>query len=531
VRRALLKVTPLALLIAGVLAAPAPAALETIVQDDPGLLYRSPAQVTATAQRLKQLGTDRVRITASWSSLTRDAESNTKPAGFDATDPAAYEQARWAQLDNAVRAVRAAGMRVLIDIGFWAPHWATTDPPGPRARTNIDPAAYAEFATAIARRYSGSFVPSADPGPAPPPNEDQSILGQIFGPFTGGGGARAAQADGALPSVDSYALWNEPNIPALLMPQWKGATPVSPDRYRLMVRAAYPAVKAVSRGAQVLIGNTSSTGGRRGSGPVAPLEFLRELACVDSKLRPRKTPECAGFQPVPGDGWAHHPYSQNERPPRRSSPRTERGDLRMADLPVLASTLSRLAKAKRISRSNAAIYLTEFGYETGRIRGRPTISQTTQARWLTWAESIAERVPAVKSFAQFLLRDQPPAPVQVTNSLGRPGGEFFSGLLTADGKDKIAARTFQAGLFAQRSGRKRVRLYGRLRLGPGRKAIVVQRRVGKGPWRTAARVTVDGRASFTRRQGFRRGARYRLRYPGPGGRAATGLAVPVVPAG
>ena len=50
-----------------------------------------------------------------------------------------------------------------------------------------------------------------------------------------------------------------------------------------MLRAGYAAVKAVRRSkkVKVLIGNTSSTGGKRGIGAVAPLEFLRELACVD----------------------------------------------------------------------------------------------------------------------------------------------------------------------------------------------------------------------------------------------------------
>ncbi|HTN25412.1 MAG TPA: hypothetical protein VL120_15590, partial [Solirubrobacteraceae bacterium] len=113
--------------------------LETIMQDDGQLLFSTPAAAQAAITRMAAIGVDRVRITASWSSLTRNPESDTKPANFDAADPAAYEQARWAKLDAAVRAVRAAGMQVLIDIGFWAPHWATHDPPGPRARTNIDP--------------------------------------------------------------------------------------------------------------------------------------------------------------------------------------------------------------------------------------------------------------------------------------------------------------------------------------------------------------------------------------------------------
>ncbi|MBA3327441.1 MAG: hypothetical protein H0T43_03975, partial [Solirubrobacterales bacterium] len=423
---------------------------------------------------------------------------------------------------------------------FWAPHWATDDAPGPRARTDIDPAAYADFAAAVARRYAGDFTPPAPPADAPPPapSQDEELLDSLLGPgspFRGSIGPRraaAAQAPGPLPRVDQFALYNEPNHQALLLPQWSGQTPVSPQRYRQMVQAAYPAVKSVSPGAAVLIGNTSSTGGRRrGAGSVAPLEFVRELACVDSRFRPRTTPECNGFQAVPGDGFAHHPYSQNEKPSRRSSPRTERGDVRIADLPVLAHTLDRLVKLGRLAPGNRAIHLTEFGYETERVPGRPTISQATQARWLTWAEYLADRVPAVRSFAQFLLRDQAKAPQRVSDSTSRPFGEFSTGLLRSDGSEKIAARTFQAGLFAERRRGGRTLLYGRLRLGPGVKTIVVQRRVGRQAWRRVARVRADGRATFTRTVRHRGAARYRLTYPGARGRRAAGLPVTPVLAG
>jgi hypothetical protein len=306
--------------------------LETIIQDDGLLLFRPAAEVQAAVARMKALGIDRVRITANWSTLTRAPESDGKPEGFDAADPGAYEQARWQQLDTAVRAVRAAGMRVVIDIGFWAPHWATSDPPGPRARTNVDPAAYAEFAVAVALRYSGGFAPRPDPSEAPPPPaQDEDVLQMLLQPIVPfplpdpipPAGARAAQAPapsaaGRLPAVDQFILWNEPNHPGLLLPQWKAdrRTPASPAVYRAMVRAAYPAVKGVRRNVKVLIGNTSSTGGTRGAGAVAPLEFLRELACVDARMRPRTSEGCENFTVLPGDGWSHHPYAQNERPSR-----------------------------------------------------------------------------------------------------------------------------------------------------------------------------------------------------------------------
>jgi hypothetical protein len=530
--------------------------LETIMQDDGLLLYRPPAEVQAAAARMKELGADRVRITASWSSLTRAPESDVKPEGFDAADPAAYEQTRWAALDTAIRAIHAVGLDALVDIGFWAPHWATNDPPGPRARTDIDPQAYADFATAIALRYSGAFTPPppAPQAPPPAPTEDASLIGDLIKPLVPfplpipplplpipapKAAARAAQAGAAagpsepLPKVDRFIIWNEPNHQSLLLPQWNtdGKTPASPAVYRAMVRAGYEAVKEVRKSATVLIGNTSSTGGTRGTGPVAPLEFLRDLACVDAKLKPRTTGDCANFTQLPGDGWSHHPYSQNERPSRVSKPKTERDDLRLADLPRLADTLDALVSMGRLAPANRNIYLTEFGYETKGIPGRPRVDERQQARWLTWAEYLADRVPAVRSFAQFLLRDQPPAPERVSQSAGRPYGEYSTGLLNIDGSEKIAAKSFLAGLFAQLRPKGRVLLYGRLRLGAGPKVVVLQRQVKGGPWKRVERLVVDGRASFQRIVKHTPGTVYRLTYPGPKGPRKSSLPLKPVPAG
>jgi hypothetical protein len=559
VRRTLVSLALSWLALAALLAAPAVTAaaaqqrgsargLETIIQDDGLLLFRPAAEARAAVVRMKALGVDRVRITAGWSSLTRDPDSETKPDGFDAADPGAYEQSRWQALDNAVRAVRGAGLQAVIDIGFWAPHWATSDPPGPRARTNIDPQAYAEFAVALALRYSGGFTPPPDPpGAPPPPSQDQDIVQAFLQPLIPfplpdlippvAAGARAAQTDGGaaaagrLPSVDEFIIWNEPNHQGLLLPQWKpDKTPASPAVYRAMVRAAYGAVKTARHRVKVLIGNTSSTGGTRGSGPVPPLEFLRELACVDAAFRPRTTGDCAGFTQVPGDGWAHHPYSQNERPTRVSDPRKEPGDLRLADLPVLAKTLDRLVRMGRLAAADRNIYLTEFGYETGGIPGRPRVTQTMQARWLTWAEYLADRVPTVRAFAQFLLRDQPPAPVRVSASNNRPFGEYSTGLLLAGGGDKVAAQTFVAGLFAQLRPRSRVMLYGRLRLGHGRRTVLLQRRLPRDAWRLVERLRIDGQAAFTRTVPHRPGAQYRLVYTGRDGHRRRGLAIKPVPA-
>jgi hypothetical protein len=329
-------------------------------------------------------------------------------------------------------------------------------------------------------------------------------------------------------------LWNEPNHQGLLLPQWEAdkTTPASPRIYRAMVRAGYAAVKSArrSKAVKVLIGNTSSTGGARGSGPVAPLEFLRRLACVDRSMHPITTGDCANFTMLPGDGWAHHPYSQNERPSRTSRPPLEVDDVRLADLPKLATTLDILVKMGRLAPADRDIYVTEFGYETQPVAGRPTIDELTQARWLTWAEYLADRVPTVRSFAQFLLRDQPPAKERVSASKARPFGQYSTGLLVASGKDKIAAKTFLAGLFAQLRSKGRVLIFGRLRLGPGIKTVTLQRQAPHGAWEKIDTLRLDGRSAFTRTIAHTPGSAYRLGYPALGGRRRSSIAITPAPA-
>ncbi len=514
------------------------AALETLVQDDATLLHRPAAAVTASMERLAALGVDRVRLTANWSVLTRESDAEAPPV-FDQADPAAYEQARWRGLDRAVVAARAAGLEVLLDLGFWAPHWATTDPPGPRARTDVDPVAYAAFVQAALRRYDGGFVPLPEAGPEPAPSQDEAFLEQAFGPI-GGGSPPAGVAGTPLPAVTQFALWNEPNHPSLLLPQWNGkgraARPASPALYRRMLAAAIPAARVVRPDAQLLVGNTSSAAGKPGTGAVPPLRFIRELACVDRRLRPLTTPACRDFTPIEGDGWAHHPYTRNVRPDvtaRRDRP----DDIGIADLAKLTALLDALAAAGRIDRGLRRVHITEFGYETEPIAGRPTLSQLTQARWLTWAERLASATPGVVGFAQFLLRDQPPAPTKVSDSPARAFGQYGTGLDRADGTPKLAAGSFVSGLFAAAAGPRQAELWIRLRLGRGERSVGVEERRGRTWKRVATRpaagaaaersFTMDGRDAATRLVARRAGSRFRLVVTNRDGTLTRGLEIAV----
>ena len=530
------------------------AALETVLQDDAQLLHRPDEQLLRSLRELKLLGVDRLRVTAGWSVLTREPDSETRPA-FDATDPAAYEQDRWRNLDRLVVLAQEHGFKTMIDIAFWAPHWASQDKPGQRGRTEVDPEHFRQFAVAVARRYSGTYVVSRALGGGAEPlavGRDQRFLAENYGTSNPAGttsltdvlGVRSwlapdpaqealettlgADPTRPLPKVDLFTLWNEPNHTGFLRPQWTRQgdrnVPRSPHMYREMVRRAYPSIKGVRPDAAVLIGGTSAEGSHsgRGTGNVPPLRFLRELACVDGRFRPLKRSGCAGFAGVPGDGWAHHPYTMQTPPGARAR---QPDDVPMAELPKLARQIERLIKAGRLAPAVRNLWVTEYGYETNPPVPDGIWSISDQARFLTWAEFLASRVPTNRSYAQFLLRDLPPGAFRVGKSRRRAFGQWQSGLEHADGTPKGSVYSFRAGLFVQRLDGERLRFWGRLRLGDGITTLAIDRRaLGTTRWRTiftagpgdaaADRFTVAGRESFHRFGTAPDGAgyRYRLRY-------------------
>ena len=508
-----------ALLACGAPPAVADNAMETIVQDDTQLLHRSDAEVQASMAQLAQMGVDRVRLTAGWSVIAPEADSPTAPS-FDATDPAAYPPHAWDNLDRAVRDAAAQGLEVDIDVAFWAPLWATADTVAGRTRDSVDPARFADFARAVARRYSGAFRPRDERAlPAPAASADASLLDRIAGIFgrTPAAAAAAPAPIDPLPAVDMFTIWNEPNLGGFLKPQWTRIAgrwqPKSPHLYRRLVAAAYPAIKAIDPRATVLVGGTSSTGSGPGSSSVAPLRFIRELACVDARLRPLTRADCRDFHTVPGDGFAHHPYSLMKSPGQVSS---NPDWATISELPRLTHLLAQLVDRGRLSPALRDVWLTEFGYESNDQVKSKRFSSADQARFLAWSEYLAARTPHVRSFAQFLLRD-----TLTDEAVASPGGRAFgswqSGLLNEDGAAKPAAESFAATLWAQStpSRRRMTRDAGvvmatmsvHLRAARAPTPVQIERQIAPGTW-----VPVPGGAGTTDA-----GGRLLLRVPSPAG--------------
>ena len=491
--------------------APAPAGgatLETIVQDDALFLHAPEDEIRRGLGRARELGMTRVRLTAGWSVIAPEPRSATRPA-FAAEDPAAYPAAHWQNLDRAVRLTHEAGLRPMIDIAFWAPRWATQDPAiaGDRTATQIDPREFARFAQAVATRYAGDWAPAP---PAAAPDGPRDPLAPVLG--DGGDEPPPPATPAPLPGVDLFTIWNEPNHPGFLRPQWvreaDGRWSVrSAEIYREMVRLADPAIRRGAPTARVLVGGTAPSGSSTpGRGGVPPLRFLRELACVDRRLEPVVTGSCAGFVPIPGDGWAHHPYSL------RTAPDVDSRNPDKAPVAAthrLAELLRELVRRGRLAPGVAELWMTEYGYETNAPDPEAPFTLAAQAGLLAWAEQIATSEPAVRSWPQFQLYDRPSAPP-------RPGarvfGDWHTGLYFNDGSPKPAAAVFATPVHVTcEAGRAAV--WGRFRSDSHATVEVETSRDG-GSWRPVARAArrVPARSAVRRTMRHLSGTQYRLRW-------------------
>ncbi len=403
--------------------------IHTVLQDDALSLF-APRGLVPYMEELRWLGVDQLRVSAEWKLEAPDPDARRPPRGFIQSDPRSYTEPAMEMLDRAVQAAAAAGLRVIIDPAFSAPLWATSDPQ-PRAdsgsdwfNTNIDVRKAAAWEQMLARRYSGTYTPAGALTP--------------------------------LPRVATFTLWNEPNNPAFLTPQWNGSTPISADWLRNLAQVAYPAIKRVAPYATVLIGNTSEAGADAdvGGQGVAPLAFIRRLACVTAQLQPVYHGACANFRTVPADGYAQHPYERSAPPWVPSAGAGETDWAQMGDLSRLQALLDRIVSLHRLAPGARNLWLTEQGYATnGELADQPW-TEAQQGPLNAASEYLAWRDPHVVSFSQFLLRDTlTRETLALRMRTGDPhaslAGTWATGLLREDLQPKPALWMFRSPVVAR----------------------------------------------------------------------------------
>jgi hypothetical protein len=348
------------------------------IYDDAQILYGNPDKVFPT---LAQMNTRLIRVNLWWGGP--NGVGRQEPD--DAADPAdsAYQ---WATYDRAVVYAHRFKIDVMLSI-LGTPDWANDGKGWNVAPT--DPDDLRDFARAAARRYNGAF--------------------------------RAA--DGTrLPKVRLWTVWNEPNNPVFLKPQWEkvgGTWEVrSAIDYAAMCNAAVAGIRSGSGGVRIACGVTSPRGNNNPNSArpsVSPIPFLNAFRAAGGR----------GF-----DAIAHHPYyGAKGETPSTPPPRGSRGQ------PPTAVTLGNFATlvtaVDRLWGEKTRIWITEYGYQTNPPDRRFGVDWITQANYLGQAVAIARKSPRIDYFVWFLLRDE-----------SRLAG-WQSGLYTASGARKPAREVFE----------------------------------------------------------------------------------------
>ena len=386
----------------------------SIIEDHTPLIRSGEQRREQTLRDMRRLGADTLRVGLKWSEVAPAPDSRRRPS-FDAGDPAGYPG--FGPYDDVVRRAQDMGFRVLLDLGPDAPRWATSDGAelGPATgNREPDPREYARFAAAVGRRYSGDFK--------------------------------------GLPAVEWYSLWNEPNHHFFLKPNED-----APRIYREMVAAALPALRgAAAEDAKVLVGETAPI--RRPGAVLGPRDFVRRWLCLDERFQPTPGERgCRGFRGFDVDGYAHHPYGP-------TSKTQENADIvSMLVIRRLGRYLDRAAVAGRLPRL-LPIYNTEFGLQSNPPDPTARLDLRQQAAFLNEKEEQSYRYPRVRSYAQYLLYDDPPregtTPVEIWSG-------FQTGLRFHDGRQKPAYDAYRLPIVVQRARAGGVLVWGRVRPGSG----------------------------------------------------------------
>jgi hypothetical protein len=454
---------------------------------DDRLLFGDPGRAAQVVQEWKAIGIERARVFARWIVAAPAPHDISPPTGFraaDHTDP----NYNWGALDRVVDLLVAAGIHPVLTVTGSGPLWSSREPQLGNPRFKPDPHKFAEFAYAVARRYGDR--------------------------------------------VDRYILWNEPNQPGWLQPQFtcaqtpsglrpgtpkKKCTPASPHIYRALVRAAQPSIQAADPGAEVLIGALAPRGGRpvRRNVAMRPLTFIRALGCVDDRYRRVRKGPCRGFQPAAGHGFAYHPHGVLRGP---ATPNPQPDEAALADLPRLKTALDKVTAAGGFRPRDGArfpLYLTEFGYQTRPPDPYAGVEPKVQARWLQQAAYVAWSDPRVKCLMQYEWEDEPIA----SKGLGAKAfAGWQSGLMYTSGQPKPALAAFRNPFWiAVTPKRFMATFWGQVRPSADHTVTLFTRASSGSPWRPLGIIRTDARGYWSKRIPVLTSADYRYTYTVPSG--------------
>ena len=448
---------------------------------EPNVYYGPADQVLTAFEHTKAAGAHYARIYVSWAAI-----APTQPAAGQAANPG-NPGYNFSQTDIQARMARAAGLEPIFDLTN-APAWAERGRHGQYPQypwevsgtLNPDPAAFGAFAQAIAARYSGNY--------------------------------------GGLPRVRYWQIWNEPNYWYYFSPQYSGqeppgnasytapqpsgAVPVSPGLYLSLLNSAAHSIHSVSRDNMIITGGLSPFGHDLLMQPViAPLQFMRQMLCMDAHDKP-----LAGCAQADFDIWSQHPYTDGS--PEHAA--LVAGDVSIPELPEVHRLLNAAARAHHISAGRRVqLWVTEISWTTN-PPSPGGVPETLQARWVS--EALYRMWRAGVSMATwFMLRDSTP-PTRKNSPVFQSGLYFRCAAGVACDTPKLAFTAFRFPFVAYRAGRKRARVWGRTP--SSRKArVFIEQAVGS-RWRRIATLRADGNGIFTKVVKLRGGGNLRARIPG-----------------
>jgi hypothetical protein len=448
---------------------------QSILQDDRQLIYSPPERVAQTLRQLQSLGIDRVKVSVVWSLVAPKPHSPRRPR-FDATDPAAYPTGAWDRYDVVVRMAHELGLQVYFQFAPPSPRWAVargeSTRQGPPLGHAPDTHLFGQFVRAVGRRYDGSFD--------------------------------------AIPRVDYWGIWNEPNERSWLNPWYRslpagGRALIQAQVYRGLFDAAWSALRATGhRPAHdtILIGETAN------AGVMTPAAFARALYCVGAASRPLRGSAAAAVGcPRAGNrgqfvashpglfaasGFAHHPYGFDVAPNR---PYQVRSYVTMRNLGSFRRLLGRaLAAYGRHPRGGAQLYLTEWGYKTRPPDPYVKVTLEQQQTWLDEGAYMAWKDPYVRAIGQFLLVDDRPKPGARRGSRAY-WSTFQTGLMYLSGKPKPAFDSYALPIWLPSAGHGHVTVWGQVRPAHESQQVTVDlqyQRRGSATWTTVREIQTRG---------------------------------------
>lgn len=396
------------------------------IQDD--RVFQVPAkEAESRVQTMTRMGASIIRVDVRWDIVATRRPKNPK----DQNDPA-YN---WAPYDTVVDAAAQRGVRVLMTV-WGTPGWAadpavkTSKRYPDYARRPLKAGDYGNFAYALATRYTPR-------------------------------------------GVRDWEMWNEPNIPLFLRPQFQKQggkwVNVSAGTYSALAKSFYANVKQVDKGSRIAGIVTSPAGDqcpsscpRNADARTSPSDFLKGV-------------NQAGRRP-PMNTVSHHPYPIT-KPRDTNFPGASYIDL---------YNINRFQQeVDRTYLRGKKLWLTEFGFATVKVSEYSMfVSEAEQAQYLQDAYRRVRPNKRIGMFVWYFLQDN---------------GQWGSGLLKQDGKAKPAAEVFSLPM-SPLSPRPVARgaaatLVGQVRTARQPTEVTVQSKDGES-WTDVAVVTTGADGSF-----------------------------------